>query len=79
MTTIMIDDKKKGAKEMMELLQALNFATFFEKKTDNNTKQTRRHNLISFPTNYNPLALAGAAENSPLNLLQIRKEWTKTI
>ena len=37
----------------------------------------RRQKLIKYSNTYNPLALAGVAEDSPLDLLQIRKAWTK--
>jgi len=77
MTSIIIDDKKKGAREMLELLRALDFVTSFENISKNNTVRIRRQRLIKYPSIYDPLALAGAAESSPLNLTQIRKEWTK--
>ena len=40
-------------------------------------KQERRQRLIRFSSQYDPMALAGSAESSPLDLTQIRKEWTK--
>ena len=77
MTTVVIDDKKKGAQEMLELLRALDFVTSFETMSKNNTIQIRRQRLIKYPNKYDPLALAGVAENSPLDLTQIRKGWMK--
>ena len=41
------------------------------------TLRTRRQKLIQYPDKYEPLALAGAAENSPLDLAQIRTGWMK--
>jgi len=41
------------------------------------TLQKRRQMLINYPDRYDPLALAGAAEDSPLDLAQIRKGWMK--
>ena len=78
MTTVVIDDKKKGAQEMLELLLALDFVASFETISKNNTVRMRRQRLIKYPNKYDPLALAGAAEGSSLDLVQIRKEWTKT-
>jgi len=42
-----------------------------------NALRMRRQKLIRYPDKYEPLALAGVAEDSPLDLAQIRKEWTK--
>ena len=70
MTTIVIDNQKKGAQEMLELLRVLDFVTSIE-------KQSEKQKLIKYPQKYDPLALAGAAEDFPLNLSQIRKGWTK--
>ena len=50
---------------------------YIEAVTSSETLQTRRQKLIKYPDRYDPLALAGAAEDSPLDLMQIRKEWTK--
>jgi hypothetical protein len=77
MTTVVIDDKKKGAPEMLELLRALDFVAFFEAAPKNNTLRMRRQGLIKYPAKYDPMALAGAAEDSPLDLAQIRIGWTK--
>ena len=77
MTTVVIDDKKQGAQEMLELLRVLGFVTSFEAKSKGNSVQMRRQNLINSPEKYDPLALAGAAEDSPLDLTQIRMEWKK--
>jgi antitoxin (DNA-binding transcriptional repressor) of toxin-antitoxin stability system len=47
-----------------------------EEKKD--TLRMRRQKLIRYPDRYEPLALAGAIEdNSPLDLAQIRRGWTK--
>ena len=77
MTTVVIDDKKKGAQEMLELLLALDFVTSFEIVSKNDILRMRRQRLTKYPNKYDPLAMAGAAENSPLDLAQIRKEWMK--
>ena len=77
MTSIIIDDKKKGAREMLDLLRVLDFVTSFEVISKNNTARIKRQRLIKYPDKYDPLALAGAAESSPLDLSEIRKEWTK--
>jgi len=53
---------------------------YFEEKkigTKSETLQMRRQRLIKYPDRYDPLALAGAAEDSPLDLTTIRKEWMK--
>ena len=76
MTTVIIDNKKRGAQEMLGLLRTLNFATFIE-SGPNDTMLLRKQKLIRMPQKYDPLALAGLAENTPLNLSQIRKEWRK--
>ena len=44
---------------------------------EENTLRMRRQRVIKYPDKYDPLALAGSAEDSPLNLTQIRKGWTK--
>ena len=80
MTTIVIDDQKKGAHEMLELLQALDFVSSIEMASaasENDILQLKRQKLIKYPKKYDPLALAGAAGDYVLNLAQIRKEWTK--
>ena len=77
MTTVVIDDKKKGAQEMLGLLYALDFVTSFEPVSKNDNMQLRRRRLMKYPSKYDPLALAGSAEDSPLDLIQIRKGWTK--
>jgi hypothetical protein len=77
MTTIVIDEKKKGAREILDLLRALDFVKSFDITSRNVSVRMRRQKLIQFPKKYDPLALAGAAEDSPIILTQIRKEWTK--
>jgi len=77
MTTIVIDDKKKGAQEMLTLLQALDFVYSSQTILSNEAISLRRENLIKYPKNYNPLALAGSSEDSPLDLAEIRKGWKK--
>ena len=77
MTTVVIDEKKKGAQEILELLRALGLATSFEIISKSDTLRIRRKRLIQYPEKYDPLALAGVAEDSPLDLIQIRKGWTK--
>ena len=77
MTTIVIDDKQKGAQEMLNLLRALDFVASFETVSNNDAVRVRRQKLIKYPKKYEPLALAGAAENSPLDLAQIRTGWKK--
>ena len=77
MTTVIIDDKKQGAQEMLNLLQALGFVTSFQKTLNNDDVAIRRRKLITYPQTYQPLALAGCAEVSPLNLAEIRKGWIK--
>ena len=77
MTAVVIDDKQKGAKEMLSLLQALDFVTSFDTVSKNDVVRMRRQKLIKYPKKYEPLALAGAAENSPLDLSQIRNGWKK--
>jgi len=62
MTTIVIDDQKKGAQEMLKLLQVLDFVSFFGIASNNDAIQMRRQSLMKFPQKYDPLALAGAAE-----------------
>ena len=73
MTTVVIDDKKKGAQEMLELLRALDFVACFEKASENNALRLRRQGLIEYPNKYDTLALAGAAEGQMLDLAQIRR------
>jgi len=77
MTTIVIDDKKKGAQEMLNLLRALDFVTSFQTTSNNDAVGMKRQNLIKYPQTYDPLALAGSAEDSPLDLAEIRKGWKK--
>jgi len=77
MATIVINEEKKGAQEMLNFLGTLDFVTSLESASESKLLQLRRHNLIQYPQEYNPLALAGAAEEFSLNLSQIRKEWTK--
>jgi len=77
MTTIVIDDKKEGAQEMLDLLQTLGFIVPFQTTPNNDSVRVRRQKLIKYPKNYEPLALAGAAEDSPLDLAEIRKGWKK--
>jgi hypothetical protein len=77
MTTVVIDDKKKGAQEILDLLRALDFVFPIDTISENNQVLSKRKKLIKVSQKYNPLALAGAAENHPLHLTQIRKEWTK--
>ena len=76
MTTVIINNKKRGAQEILGLLRTLSFATFTE-FVPNDIRRLRRQKLIKIPQKYDPLALAGLAENTPLDLSQIRKEWTK--
>jgi len=76
MTTIVIDDKKRGAQKILDLLRSSNFAAFIE-FAPNDAMQSRKQRLIKIPRKYDPLALAGVAENSPLDLSQIRKGWIK--
>jgi len=77
MTTVVIDDRKKGAIEMLELLQALDFVSSYEPVPKNDSLRLRKKRLMKYPSRYDPLALAGAAEDSPLDLIQIRRGWTK--
>jgi len=78
MTTIVIDDRKRGAQEMLKLLGTLDFVASIESASKDNDINLKRQKLIKYPQKYDPLALAGAAENNhPLDLIQIRKEWTK--
>jgi len=77
MATIVINEEKKGAQEMLNYLGTLDFVTSLETASKSKLVQLRRQNLILYPQEYNPMALAGAAEEFPLNLSQIRKEWTK--
>lgn len=76
MTTVVIDDKKSGAQKILDLLRTLDFATFIE-PIPNDTAQLRKRRLIKVPHKYDPLALAGLAEETPMDLAQIRKGWTK--
>ena len=77
MTTVVIDEKKKGAYEMLELLFALGFVNSIETSSENDVLHLKRQKLMKFPQHYDPLALAGASEECKLDLVQIRKEWTK--
>ena len=77
MTTVVIDENKKGAQEILNLLYALGLATSFEIISKSDTLRMRRKRLIQYPEKYDPLALAGVAEDSPLDLIQIRKGWAK--
>ena len=77
MTTVVIDNQKEGAFEMVELLRVLGFVTSIETEPENDAIRFKKGKLIKHPSRYDPLALAGAAEDFPLNLSQIRKEWTK--
>jgi len=77
MTTIVIDDKKTGAQEILNLLRALDFVVPFHTTSNNDVVRMRRKKLIKYPQKYEPLALAGSAEDSPLDLAEIRKGWKK--
>ena len=77
MTTIVIDDKKKGAKEMINLLRTLDYVTSFQTSSKSEAVKMRRQKLIKYPQKYEPPALAGAAEDFPLNLADIRIGWRK--
>jgi hypothetical protein len=77
MTTLVIDDKKKGAQEMLNLLSALDFVTSFHPASKKDFVRMRSQKLIKYPEKYEPLALAGVAEDSPLDLAEIRKGWKK--
>ena len=77
MTTITINDQMKGAQEMMELLRALDFVTSIDSTFKHDPVKLKRQKLIKYPQKYDSTALAGVAEDNPLNLVQIRKEWTK--
>ena len=77
MTTIVIDDKKEGAQEMLDLMQVLGFVNSIETSSEDEFLRFKRKKLMRFPQHYNPLALAGSAEGFELDLVQIRKEWTK--
>jgi len=63
MTTIVIDDKKKGAQEMLNLLRALGFVATAKTTSNNDAVMIRRQKLIKYPKKYEPLALAGSAED----------------
>ena len=63
-------------RSMSHYLGTLDFVTSLETASESKLVQLRRQNLIRYPQEYNPMALAGAAEESPLSLSQIRKEWT---
>ena len=77
MTTVVVDDQKKGAQEMLELLKALDFVASIETISQDNLIKLKRQKLIKYPRKYDPLALAGAAEGEALDLVQIRREWIK--
>ena len=78
MTTIVIDDRKKGAMEMLELLGALDFVASIETASEKKLIKLKRQRLIKYAQKYDPLALAGTAENGQaLDLVRIRKEWIK--
>jgi hypothetical protein len=77
MTSILIDDKKQGAQEMLELLRVLNFVSSYETVSNEDTLEMRKRMLIRHPENYDPLALAGVAQDTPLDLKKIREGWTK--
>jgi len=77
MTTVVIDDKKKGAQEILNLLRTLDFVAPFQITAKNDAVRMRRKKLIRFPKKYDPLALAGSAEDSPIDLTEIRKGWKK--
>ena len=77
MTTIVIDDKKEGAQEMLDLMRVLGFVNSIETSSENEFLHLKRQKLVKFPQHYDPLALAGSAEGFELDLVQIRKEWTK--
>jgi len=62
---------------MLELLGALDFVASIETVSKKNLVKLKRQKLIKYPQKYDPLALAGAAENQNLDLVQIRKGWTK--
>ena len=74
MTTVVVDDQKKGAQEMLELLKALDFVASIESISQDNLIKLKREKLIKYPRKYDPLALAGAAADGALNLVQIRRE-----
>ena len=76
MTTVVIDEKKRGAQKILDLLRTLNFATFIE-FVPSDTMQLRKKRLIKIPHKYDPLALAGLTEDIPMDLSQIRKGWIK--
>ena len=63
MTTIVIDDQKKGAQEVLELLRVFGFVNSMESSSKNDFLQLKRKKLIKFPRHYDPLALAGSAED----------------
>ena len=71
MTTEVVNDKKKGAKEI------LNFVNSFQTTPTNDAVKIRRQRLIKYPIKYEPPALAGSAKDSPLDLTEIRKGWKK--
>ena len=73
MATIIINEEKKGAQEMLNFLGTLDFVTSLETASETKQVQLRRQNLIRYPQEYNPMALAGAAEEFPLSLSHIRK------
>ena len=77
MITVFIDDQKKGAPEILELLRILGFVNSYETTTEKNLLQLKRQKLLKHPQKYNPLALAGAAGDFVLDLAKIRKGWTK--
>ena len=56
MTTVVIDDKKNGAQEMLGLLWALDFVTSFEPVSKNDSLRLRRRRLMKYPNKYDPMA-----------------------
>jgi len=77
MTTLVIDEQKKGAQEMLELLNVLGFVDLMKTSSEKDFLHFKRNKLIKFPQHYDPLALTGASEEFKLDLVEIRKEWTK--
>ena len=49
MATIVINEEKKGAQEMLDLLGTLDFVTSLETASETKQVQLRRQNLIRYP------------------------------